>query len=199
MVNRNFISKLLVISCLGVAVLVQSTDADARVKRRHSPRHQHYVKDKFVTVLPGRFVKIALGGLSYYYVSGIFYQKRNRGYVVVPAPRGAVVSKIPHGHKVIVDNGTRYYTFNGVYWKHAPAGYIVVSDPTPIGLETPQTTSIEVPKDTGKPFVVNIPNTDGSYTTVSLTRSGKGFIGPQGEYYSEFPQIEQLKVMYGKQ
>ncbi len=128
-----------------------------------------------------------------------FYQKRDRGYVVVPAPRGAVISKLPHGHKVIVVNGVQYYNFNDAYYKHTPAGYIVVSNPTTIGLETPQTTSIEVPKDRGKPFVVNIPNTDGGYTTVTLTRSGKGFIGPQGEYYPEFPQIEQLKVMYGKQ
>lgn len=165
MINRKFISKLLVISCLGVAVLVQSTDADARFKKRNYSHHRHYSKSKFVTVLPGRFVKIAFGGLSYYYVNGIFYQKRDRGYVVVAAPRGAVVSKLPHGHKVIVDNGMRYYTFNGAYWKHAPAGYIVVYNPT----------------------------------TVALTSSGEGFTGPQGEYYHEFPQVDQLKAMYGKQ
>ncbi len=198
MINRNFISKFLVISCLGVAALVQSSDADARVNRRQYPYRQHYLKDKFVTVLPGRFVKIALDGHSYYYVNGVFYQKRKLGYVVVAAPRGAVVSKLPHGHKVIVDNGMQYYTFNGVYWKHAPAGYIVVSKPTTIALETPQPTSIEVSKDTGKSFVINIPNLDGSYTIVTLTSSGEGFTGPQGEYYPEFPQVEQLKVMYGK-
>lgn len=199
MINRNFISKLLATSCLGVSILFYSTDADALSKRRKYSHHQHYVKGKFVTVLPGRFVKIALGGLSYYYVNGTFYQKRNRGYVVVSAPRGAVISKLPHGHKVIVVNGVQYYTFNDAYCKHTPAGYLVVSDPTPIGLETPQTTSIEVSKDTGKSFVINIPNSDGSYTTVTLTKYSEGFLGPQGEYYPEFPPVEQLKVMYGKQ
>ena len=47
-------------------------------------------------------------------------------------------------------------------------------------------------------FTVNIPNYKGSYTPVTLTRSGTGFIGPQGEYYPEFPKIKQLKEMYGK-
>ena len=47
-------------------------------------------------------------------------------------------------------------------------------------------------------FTVNIPNTRGGYTPVALKRSGSGFIGPQGEYYTEFPKVEQLKVMYGK-
>ena len=199
MVNRKFISKLLVIGCLGVAVLVQSTDADARFKKRNYPRHLHYSKSKFERVLPGRFVKIALGGLSYYYVNGIFYQKRDRGYVVVAAPRGAVVSKIPHGHKVIVDNGKRYYPFKGVYWRRTPAGYIVVSNPTTIALGTPQTSSRKMSKYRGKSFVINIPNFDGSYTTVALTSSGRGFTGPQGEYYPEFPRVDQLKAMYGKQ
>ena len=199
MFNRNFISKLLIISCLGVSILVQSTDVDARFKKRKYFRQHHYLNSKFATVLPGRFIKIAVGGLSYYYVNGIFYQKRDRGYVVVPAPMGAVVSKLPNDHNVIMANGAQYYTYNGVYWKHTPSGYIVVSEPTPIGLETPQTTLIEVSKNTGKAIEINISNSDGSYTTVTLTRSGEGFIGPQGEYYLKFPQVKQLKVMYGKQ
>ncbi len=137
MFTGNFICKLLVISCLCVFSLVQSADVDARPKRIKYHNHQHYIKSRFVTVLPGRFAKIAFGGLSYYYVNGTFYQKRNSGYVVVAAPKGAVVSKLPDGHKVIMVNGVRHYTYNGVYWKHTPSGYIVVSDPTTISTETP--------------------------------------------------------------
>ncbi len=48
------------------------------------------------------------------------------------------------------------------------------------------------------PVVVKLYNTDGSSTNVVLERFGKGFIGPQGEYYPELPKMEQLKVMYGK-
>jgi len=47
-------------------------------------------------------------------------------------------------------------------------------------------------------FTVNIPNSKGTYTPVTLKKSGNGFIGPQGEYYPQFPSIEQLKVMYAK-
>ena len=47
-------------------------------------------------------------------------------------------------------------------------------------------------------FTINIPSDKGGYTPVTLKRSGKGFVGPQGEYYSEFPTVKQLKALYGK-
>ena len=47
-------------------------------------------------------------------------------------------------------------------------------------------------------FTVNIPNQQGGYNAVVIRRSGNGFIGPQGEYYPEFPKIFQLEMMYGK-
>ena len=47
-------------------------------------------------------------------------------------------------------------------------------------------------------FTVNIPNKLGGYTSVVIRRKGDGFIGPQGEYYPEFPKVFQLEIMYGK-
>ncbi len=47
-------------------------------------------------------------------------------------------------------------------------------------------------------FTVNIPNDHGGFTAVVIKRSGNGFIGPQGEYYPEFPKVFQLRIMYGK-
>ncbi len=38
----------------------------------------------------------------------------------------------------------------------------------------------------------------GGYTAITLKKWGNGFIGPQGEYYSEHPTVEQLKTLYGK-
>ncbi len=35
-------------------------------------------------------------------------------------------------------------------------------------------------------------------TAVTLKRAGTGYVGPQGEYYSDNPTVEQLKVLYGK-
>ena len=45
--------------------------------------------------------------------------------------------------------------------------------------------------------VVNIPNENGSYTPVTLRRSGGVYIGPRGEQYLNLPTIEQLKPVYG--
>jgi hypothetical protein len=47
-------------------------------------------------------------------------------------------------------------------------------------------------------FTVNIPNKHGGYTAVIIKKSGSGFVGPQGEFYPEFPKIFQLEMMYGK-
>ena len=55
------------------------------------------------------------------------------------------------------------------------------------------------PTETSNAMItINIPNSNGSYTQVVLRKSGKGYIGPQGEYYPENPSVEQLKVLYGK-
>jgi hypothetical protein len=50
----------------------------------------------------------------------------------------------------------------------------------------------------GESFVVNVPDAKGGYVSVTLIRRGTGFVGPQGEYYPEFPKVKQLKEMYGK-
>ena len=47
-------------------------------------------------------------------------------------------------------------------------------------------------------FTVNITNARGGYTAVIIKRSGNGFVGPQGEFYAEFPKVAQLQAMYGK-
>ena len=57
-----------------------------------------------------------------------------------------------------------------------------------------QITSTEMDYD----ITLNIPNTAGGYAAVLIKKSGKGFIGPQGEFYSEFPKVSQLQLMYGK-
>jgi len=47
-------------------------------------------------------------------------------------------------------------------------------------------------------ITINIPNANGGYTPVKLVKSNGGYIGPQGEFYTEMPTVEQLKVLYGK-
>ena len=45
--------------------------------------------------------------------------------------------------------------------------------------------------------VINVQNSNGSYTPVTLRRAGNQYIGPRGEYYSALPTEAQLKVAYG--
>ena len=47
-------------------------------------------------------------------------------------------------------------------------------------------------------FTVNIPNCHGRYVPVVIKKLNNGFLGPQGEFYSEFPRVEQLRLMYGQ-
>jgi hypothetical protein len=42
-----------------------------------------------------------------------------------------------------------------------------------------------------------VTNSNGSRTSVVLTRNGSWYVGPRGEYYSEIPTNEQLRVVYG--
>lgn len=70
---------------------------------------------------------------------------------------------------------------------YSPAQYVVPQNVSYVSSGTPQDS-----------FVVNVPNDRGGYTAVTIRKSGNGFIGPQGEYYAQFPNVSQLKVMYGK-
>lgn len=94
------------------------------------------------------------------------------------------------------------YYYNPTYYPYYSDYYdtgVIVSSPV---VETPVVTEIApvqmTTTDTGDDIIINIPNSAGSYTRVLIKRSGKGFVGPQGEYYSEFPKVSVLKVIYGK-
>lgn len=45
--------------------------------------------------------------------------------------------------------------------------------------------------------VINVQNSNGSYTPITLRRMGNQYVGPRGEYYSTLPTEQQLKVAYG--
>ena len=170
--------------------------------------------------LPRGVLTISLSGMDYFYFEGLFYRGHGDHYVVVEAPVGAVVASIPTCKAVIID-GLAYYPVNGNVYLETRSGYQVVAAPRELIVETPPVVvappavvqvppavvavpaapampPAAIPAPANNTFTVNVPNTKGTYTAVTLTRSGSGFIGPQGEYYTEFPPVEQLKVMYGK-
>ena len=53
-----------------------------------------------------------------------------------------------------------------------------------------------IDRTTGNTLNINIPNSNGSYTSVVLTKYGSGFLEPQGEYYPTPPAVEQLRFLY---
>jgi len=114
-------------------------------------------------------------------------------------PATAVVVASPNYQPVVV-NGVTYFVNNGVYYLYTQNGYQAVA--TPVGASAPviQAAVVTTPAVTNvdEAITINIPNAKGGYTAVILKKSGNGFTGPQGEFYSEFPKVSQLQTMYGK-
>ncbi|MFA5143437.1 MAG: DUF6515 family protein [Candidatus Omnitrophota bacterium] len=209
--------KILGIFLLVVFLLSEATQAYAQGPGKPSHRSgpdpyyytPHYAPHgRAMSNLPNDYIRLIMGGLEYYYWEGMFYRMMEGRYVIVSAPIGAVVTTIPQGSQPVIVDGIPYYNINGVTYMYTPQGYQVVPQPKTIIIKNytveektsaPATTAKgTVASNSEESFTVNIPNSKGGYTAVTLKRSGNGFIGPQGEYYTEFPKIEQLKVMYGK-
>lgn len=45
--------------------------------------------------------------------------------------------------------------------------------------------------------IININNSNGSITPITLTRQGNLYVGPKGEQYTTLPTEEQLRKVYG--
>ncbi len=74
---------------------------------------------------------------------------------------------------------------------HPPvAGDVVVHHAPAVTVATP------APVEAGS-ITVWVTNSNGSRTSVRLTRQGPWYTGPRGEYYTEMPTNEQLRVAYG--
>ncbi|PIU41365.1 MAG: hypothetical protein COS99_05755 [Candidatus Omnitrophica bacterium CG07_land_8_20_14_0_80_42_15] len=217
MLSSRSIKKIVVVSFLVLAFLSQSQPADARGFEgpRSHDFHNYPPHGRAYHSLPYGFFRLIIGGSNYYYYEGTYYQRSSDRYVVIPAPIGAVVTTIPAGYQPVIVDGVPYYTINGTTYMYTNYGYQVVPPPQVIiinkDLKSEQDAAFKkkvadqvkaevgVPaKNTEESFTVNVPNSKGGYTAVALKRSGNGFVGPQGEYYTEFPKIEQLKVMYAK-
>ena len=150
-----------------------------------------------ISTLPYGYTTVMVGDVPYYYYDDIYYRPSPAGYVVVDHP-ATVVKDIPAGYQPTVVNGVTYYMNNGLYYLYTPYGYQVIQPP-PEGVQIPLVAADKTAV-TGageETFTVNIPNARGGYTSVIMRRSGKGFVGRQGEFYPEFPTEEQLKALYG--
>jgi hypothetical protein len=102
----------------------------------------------------------------------------------------------------------RDHYYYGRPWRH---DYLRVGPPVvvvrpPIVVERPPVVVEQAPPvviEQTPPVIQNstvtvwITNSNGSRTSVQLTRQGRGYLGPRGEYYDQMPTNEQLRVVYG--
>jgi hypothetical protein len=100
---------------------------------------------------------------------------------------------VPLGCRVVFVGGTTYYTLYGTYYRRIPDGYVVAADPYEASAETDDADSADTVVHT-----VWITNPNGSRTPVDIREAEGGqWVGPEGEYYDEFPTSEQLLPIYG--
>jgi len=200
MLNQKKSKQVNIILGISILLTIQSTDVFAKKPFGLHPNKlfggsilPHKSKSIF---LPKSAKRIIYGGQDYFFHEGLFYKKGLSGYLVVSAPIGAFILSLPIGYRTVIVNETPYYVYNDTYYVKKGEGYVVVD-------EIPSDTAVvSVPKRKHKKhkmsFVVNVPNSNGSYTSVKIKKKADGFVGPQGEYYPKFPKVEQLQVMYGK-
>ena len=159
-------------------------------------------------------VAVSIAGASLLYSAGMFYRSTPAGYVVVPAPMGAVVPALPPGYTVVYMGSVPYYYYGNAYYAAAPNGYVVTAPPAiaaPIAV-APSVTPVQAPapapisqqpvapvaNEPSDAVETYIPNGNGSFTVVTLRNTEKGFFGPQGEFYADHPTEDQLKARYCK-
>jgi hypothetical protein len=99
-------------------------------------------------------------------------------------------------------NGVPYY-YGNPYYAAAPAGYVGVAQ-SPVAYVPASAPASAVPSQqpvaasVNDSFDIHIPNGNGSFTLVTLQKTEKGFLGPQGEFYADHPTEDQLKSRYCK-
>ncbi|MDD5422201.1 MAG: DUF6515 family protein [Candidatus Omnitrophota bacterium] len=104
---------------------------------------------------------------------------------------GALIDRLPPRYTTVVYAGVPYYYAEGYYYRpYDRGGYIVVQPPV---IVQPAAAFTAASPDT---VTINIPNSKGGFTPVVLRKAGTGYIGPQGEYYSDNPTVDQLKTLY---
>ena len=107
-------------------------------------------------------------------------------------PPGRYPPRPAHRHVVVVPpRRPRFVRFGPPVVVQPPVVRRVVIQPAPPVV-------IQVPPPVQETtIIVWITNSNGSKTSVNLTREGAWYVGPRGEYYMEMPTNEQLRVVYG--
>jgi len=177
--KRTFASKFWLAAFLSLILIIPSTDAFARGQSRP---------------MPSRYENVRVGRERYHYRDGRFYRLGFFGFwfFAVRPPIGVIIRVLPVGRRTIIVGGIPYYYYDDIYYRDCPLGYIVVPAPVvnPNVVAPPQNLY-------GETVTINVPNSNGSFTPITLVKRGNGYVGPQGEYYPGHPTVEQLRALYG--
>ncbi len=185
--------------------------------RRYYRYYDHPGFGLHIRSIPYGCYWFSLGDTRYYYYDGLYYSLAGSDYVIVNPPAGAVVNTIPEDFNPVTINGVTYYADNGIYYIQTSGGFKVVPSPikasiqaspsvppkeaAPASVEvvSPSQASVAVsPDSSDETIIVNVKNSAGAIVPVVLKRTDKGFLGPNGEIYPDFPKLKQLQALYGR-
>lgn len=62
-------------------------------------------------------MQLYVGGMPYFYYSGMFYRSYNNQYEVVRPPLGAVVTELPADAQQVIIDGEEYFLSYGTYYR----------------------------------------------------------------------------------
>lgn len=82
-----------------------------------------------IDVLPHGHMSVTVASVPYYYHRGIFYRPYRRGYVIVPAPLGAVITAPPPGDVIVVVENEPFHYYRGVFYAPRAGRYTVIRPP----------------------------------------------------------------------
>lgn len=191
------VNKSLLATVFGIVVIMSCANAFAADRGRDNNRGRDNGHDNDFG-RGKRHEVVVVGHERYNYHDGRFYRPSWFGFefLLSTPPFGAIVMSLPLGHHAVVIGSAQYYYYNNVYYKPCPSGYIVVPQPVVVASPAPVVFAPkQVPNET---VTINVPNSYGSYTPITLVRRDNGYIGPQGEYYPNNPTIDQLRALYGR-
>ncbi len=170
-----------------------------------------------VAYLPPERTVIYSSGVPYYYYGGSYFTAVPGGYMVVNPPvvvqqqPQTIVVQQPAPQQVVVQQPAPQQV---VVQQPAPQQQVVMQQPVQQqpavqAVSAPQQQNYNAPpaypsaltpapKSDSSTYDIYLPNGNGTFTLVQLSKTGNGYLGPQGEYYPEHPTMDQLKERYLK-
>lgn len=125
------------------------------------------------------------------------YYHNSRGEWVFGLLGLGLIAAVEANRPVYVQQPVVYQTPPQVVYVQQPPQVVYqaapVVQPPPVVIE--QTVRVETcqPATT----TINIQNSNGSFTPVTLHQEGANWVGPKGEYYRGIPTVGQLRPLYG--